>query len=274
MDKKAKDILFKTFWKNGWIDDKDIHTAPEDLEYAKSKGLMFDPLTITHDECLAKIITIVEQLPLEKVAKAFLSSLSTKRLDWRSGLASYVLAKQMIAHKYSKAISGESYDENGKVTHQTYTCGICRDTQYGIIGSENYKNIDLNVLNFERLKWGGVRHGNLDYTLFDLEQFVKEVISEPTVEDISTFKAILTTIEASKPEDYPSALEKNLAKTIKSSKNERQIMMEILASIGVLAPGSYDRPNKGKSDWVYVTYWRGEDQYNKKAVNQYFGAYL
>lgn len=41
MDKKAKDILFKTYWSSaGWKDDK--FTAPDDFAYAKEKGLMFD----------------------------------------------------------------------------------------------------------------------------------------------------------------------------------------------------------------------------------------
>lgn len=43
MDKKAKDILFKTYWSSsGWKDNKS--TDPSDFVYAKSKGLMFDPL--------------------------------------------------------------------------------------------------------------------------------------------------------------------------------------------------------------------------------------
>jgi hypothetical protein len=37
-EKKAKNILFKTYWKNGWIDDKERRTIPTDFEYAKSKG--------------------------------------------------------------------------------------------------------------------------------------------------------------------------------------------------------------------------------------------
>ena len=30
------------------------------------------------------------------------------------------------------------------------------------------EHIDWNVLNFERLKWGGVRHGEPSYMAFDL----------------------------------------------------------------------------------------------------------
>jgi len=43
MDKKAKQILFKTFWSSsGWTDNRE--TPKEDYEYAISKGMMFHPV--------------------------------------------------------------------------------------------------------------------------------------------------------------------------------------------------------------------------------------
>ncbi len=273
MDKKAKKILFSTFWKNGWIAREDRALSSDDFEYAKSKGLMFEPFSITHDECIESIAKLVEEISNEKIAKGFLSSLTSRRLDWRSSLSSYSIAKKIEKHKYSPVISGTSYID-GKPFSHSYTCGVCKNTKYGIIGEESYINDDLNALNFERIKWGGVRHGDILYTLFDLEQFKNEDITEPTNDDISCFKEILRTIESSAPTDYPSALEKRLATVIKSSKSERQVLLEILASIGVLKPGSYDRPTKGRHDWFFVEYWRGEDKYCRKAVGEYFGKYL
>ena len=101
MDKKAKRILFKTYWSSkGW---KDEHvTAPDDFLYAKEKGLMFEPLTISHDDCINQIIEIVNSISSEQVVKAFLSSLSTRRLDWRSGIASYYIAKLITPLIYNK----------------------------------------------------------------------------------------------------------------------------------------------------------------------------
>jgi len=273
MDKKAKNILFQTYWKNGWIDDKDRKINPIDFAYAKEKGLMFDPLTISHDECIEKIFEILPKISEDKVSKAFLSSLSTRRLDWRSGLASYFIAKQLTQHKYTPEVSGYSY-KNEKLDHTDYSCGICRDLKYGIIGDKYYKNIDLNLLNFERIKWGGVRHGDLIYTLFDLEQFYISEISDPNLEDIAILRHILKVIDNSLPSDYPSELEKNLSQVIKSTKDERIILIEILACVDILKPLSFDRPVKGKTDWVFVEFWRGEDKYNKDAVDKYFGKFL
>jgi len=274
MDKKAKKILFETYWKNGWIDRRERSINPQDFEYAKAKGLMFDNITISHDQCIEEIFKITERITLDKVSKAFLSSLSSKRLDWRSGIASYFIAKQLKQHKYSKEVSGHGYDNNGIINSTSYTCGICRETKYGIIGDEKYNDEDLNVLNFERIKWGGVRHGQLLYTLFDLRMFDLEEIPDPVIEDITIFKNILEIIENSEPNDYPSKLEQRLSECIKSTKDERKILIEIMACIEILKPRSFDRPSKAKHDWVYVEYWRGEDKYNKEIVKKYFGKYL
>lgn len=274
MDKKAKDILFRTYWSSaGWKEDKKIE--PGDFEYAKSKGLMFDPLTISHDDCVNRIVEITMSITCEQVAKAFLSSLSTRRLDWRSGIGSYYIGNLFTAHSYSPAVSGYYY-ENGKVAHTVYTCKICKELKYGVVGQENYKNEDLNVLNFERIKWGGVRHGDLIYTLFDLEQFAKEQIPDPTEMDVELLKSILSAATSCNPGDYPSALRDKLKDipSLKSSKDERSIIIEILACIGVLKPTSCNRPTSSKNDWTYVEFWRGEDGYNTEVVERYFGDYL
>ncbi len=274
IDKKAKEILFKTYWTSaGWRSEPEI--SPGDFMCAKAKGLMFDPLTISHDECVREIIKAANKITAEHTAKAFLSSLSARRLDWRSGISSYYFAKLFTHHKYKPVESGHFY-EGGKVVATSYTCGICRDARYGVIGSENYRETDLNVLNFERIKWGGVRHGELIYIYFDLQQFTKEEIPEPTDKDIDVLKGILSAVGSCEPTDYPGALRDKLEDVpgLKSSKDERTVLLEILAAIGILKPKSYDRPVRSKHDWAFIEYWRGEDGYNPEAINEYFGRYL
>lgn len=272
MDTKAKKILFKTYWSSrGWLEKPTV--SKDDFEYAKLKGLMFDPLTISHDDCIHEILRLRDQISINQIYKAFLCSLSTRRLDLRSSIASYFLAKKMISHQYTPVVSGYSYDK-GEVSNTSYTCLICKDTQYGIVGNQQYTNTDLNVLNFERIKWGGVRHGDILYTYFDLTRFIEEDIPDPTQDDCMILKNILDVIASSNSGDYPSVLEQRLKDVLPSNKDERQILIEILACIGILEPKLNNRPVRGKSDWVYVTFWRGEDKYNTDIVNQYFGAYL
>lgn len=57
IDKKAKKILLSAFWKSGWIDNAGAHLLSlDDFLYAKQHDLMFDPLTITYDELIKKLL--------------------------------------------------------------------------------------------------------------------------------------------------------------------------------------------------------------------------
>lgn len=274
IDKKAKKILFDTYWKGGWIDEEDRKIIPDDLRYAQSQGVMFDPMSITHDDCIYEIIRICADLTSSLVGGAFLASLSTRRVDWRSALASYHFGVQMKKHTYMPVVSGQSFDMEGNVTHESHTCEICRDVQYGVIGDEVYEDVDVNVLNFERLKWGGVRHGEILYTLFDLQRFVDDDIAEPTEEDITLFQTVLKTSESLADDAFPSALVDALKDVLKASKDELHVLIDVLAAVGVLKAGDEDRPEATKHDWSFAMYWRGEDGYEQKAVDTYFGDFL
>lgn len=273
MDKKAKQILFQTYWSSdGWKDRRSI--AFSDFAYAKEKGLMFDDLTISHDECVGQIVQLRDSISPESVAGAFLSSLSARRLDWRSGIASYHVAKRIPTHKFAPMVSFFRVD--GRVVPRPCTCRICENAEHGHTEEERYVEADLNVLNFERIKWGGVRHGDLLYTLFDLEQFKREQIPDPKPEDIEIFKGILAAIRSCKAADFPGVLRNKLKEIpgFKSNQNERFVLLEILACIGILKPASYDRTISSMCDWRFVKYWRGEDGYDAEAVDRYFGSFL
>jgi hypothetical protein len=245
VDKKARDILFKTYWTSaGWTNDENRKTDPGDFEFAKSKGLMFDPISITKDELISRLDTILKNISLKKITDAFLCSLTNKRLDWRSGLASYANGKRLLSDK--------------TVPDRFYNFG---------------NNEDLNVLNFERIKWGGVRHSQGLYNLLDLELLSAEIIPPPANQDLELFNKILSTIENSQTGDTPGKLRDNLKEVFQGSKDERHVLMEILGCAGILQPLRYDRKEPGKHDWTFVLHWRGEDKYNVENVKYYFGKY-
>ena len=86
---KAIQILIDTHWSSaGWKLDPRT-TPPADFEYAKSKGTMFDPLHLTHDEMVQRIIQVRSKLTPQHVGDAFLASLTTRHLEFRCALASY-----------------------------------------------------------------------------------------------------------------------------------------------------------------------------------------
>ena len=103
MDKKAKQILFNTYWSTkGWKSEK--FTDPQDFEYAKKMGLMFDKLSISHDDCVKRIIKAANGISKEQIAQAFLSSLSLHKLEWRSGIASYNAAKSIYKQEFQELL--------------------------------------------------------------------------------------------------------------------------------------------------------------------------
>lgn len=245
MDKKAKDILFKTYWTSaGWTSDENRKTDSADFEYAKEQGLMFDPLTISKPELVTRLQEIVQTVSLKKITDAFLSSLTNKRLDWRSGLGSYSNAKRLL------------------------TKNNIDDYYYG-----HGANEDLNILNFERIKWGGVRHNNGLYNWLDLTLLNNENVTQPTNQDIQTMQLILDVIRNSEIGETPSKLRDRLKDVFKVSKEERHVIMEILGCADIIKPLSHDRKEPGKHDWTFVLHWRGEDKYDKESVRKYFGEY-
>lgn len=245
MDKQAKNILIKTYWSSaGW---KEVFETDQiDFEYAKSKGLMFDPIKITIEEVISKLHELLSSISQKTITDAFLCSLTNKRLDWRSSLASYANAKRVV--------------EGIKIP----------EDDWAYYGKDSE---DINILNFERIKWGGVRHYQALYNYFDLDQIHKEEIPMPASEDILIFQSILDRIEQSDTNDSPSKLRDNFKNIFTGSNNDRGTMMEILGSAGILLPTRFDRNEPGKHDWHFPLHWRGEDKYNKNNAERYFGIY-
>src|SRR5689334_14844744 len=102
---------------------------------------MFKPRRLTHDQIIAWHGRARAAVTRQEVTAAFLASLSTRRLDWRSALGSYAVARHLPDHPHRGPASGR----------YCTTCGSSG-------GPKHAGPHDLSVLNFERLKWGGVRH--------------------------------------------------------------------------------------------------------------------
>ncbi|WP_019913581.1 hypothetical protein [Paenibacillus sp. HW567] len=264
MDKKAKQILMNTFWTSaGWKGSPNAFVG-EDFEYAKSKGLMFDPITITHDEIVLRLHELHQRVTKERVAAAFLHSLSTKKVHLRSALSSWALTSSLPVH---------TYEQRSSVRPNYSRCGDCN--AHGIMSDRNYVNDDLNVLNFERVKWGGIRLNWLLYCWLDLELFSKEEPFEVTAEDIAILSRLLEAVRDCADHESARMLEKRWKEVVPSSKNERDVLMEIWGYAGLLVPG--DTPQKrrgGSSDYDSMAEWQGDDGYSQEALEFFFGAYL
>jgi hypothetical protein len=264
MDKRAIDILFKTYWSStGWKPEKDQITPPGDLDYAKRAGVMFDPIRLSHDDIVRRAIEVCSRIDLQAVAGAFLASLSTRRLDLRSAAGSFSVLRHFPEHEHRNRRS---------------QCPIC--------GGDDSPDDDedLNALNFERLKWGGVRHEDPIYATFDLEWFVTLDMLPPTDADVAILQDLVRGIEAVPAQTTASQLQGKLGSFLPSNKAEREILINILGYMGILnvpeRPGfrdalvPYKRRQLPPQRFVDLGYpacwWRGRYGLDREALRSWY----
>ena len=267
-DSRGLKILFNTFWSTaGWTRESRERFSGADFEYAKSVGLMFDPMSASHAELVANLAAATAQIPMRRVTDAFVASLSTRQLHWRSALGTYTTFRHIRPHAAPNA--------------ERVRCDVC-----GWYGGED--TFDANGLNFERHKWGGVRHSSIEYGAFDLQQFslLPEIV--PTSEDVSILREVLDSLSRQEAGTTSAQLQGRLPKSLRSNKSEREILIGLLGICGILGtaqhPGFLDTfvesrrrnlPDRRFVDMAYpACWWKAEDGINERAVEACFGYLL
>lgn len=261
LDRRALKILNGMFWStSGWRPNPSV--AEEDFTYARSKGVMFDPVELTHDEAVDAARKAAAATSRRSVTQAFLSSLRSRRLDLRSALGSYAVGRHLPAHSLVKSSGSPS-------------CSCCG--AYATSG-------DPNILNFERIKWGGVRHTDPRYVALDLELFSAEESAGPSEDDRAIFASILETARGIGPRARLGDLAKAIYNLLSSNDAARRTLIGILGYTGILIDP--DRPDfresfvpasereqtpYHKDDWPYpVQWWNGSHGINDAALADWF----
>lgn len=267
MDERALRILFDTYWSpRGWKSKPQQNVSPEDFTYAKAAGVMFDPLSLDHDEIVKRLIQARDSLDIQQVANAFLASLSTRRLNLRSALGSFAVFRHLPRHGRAPR------HQRG---HRCSLCGwyLLTETQ------------DINICNFTRFKWGGVGHDDLLSAMIDLELFSREAQSDPTHDDIRIFTNLITEIDAAPPKTTATQLQARWAHILKSNKDERNIITEILGFCGILETATHEgyrhrfisvgERELNNSERAYpACWWLRSDGINRDALQEWFGHIL
>jgi hypothetical protein len=266
---RAVNILYNTFFDEddkllSWVEDHDLSDA--DFASAKAAGLMFDPIQLDHDELIAWVLEARQETKALAVSDVFIASLGSGRQDTRSALGSYAHVLHLKRHRFEK-----DEDSDG--------CAHCG------VGKTN-NTIDLSARNFRRLKWAGnVEQGDLEYVGVDLHQFVKLAPVAPSEGDIHIMRRVLEAIRDLPKSAQLSDLNKALVGLFKSTKQERQVVLEILGYAGILKPKGWPsffdawvRPSERKEpghfykkEWQFPTSgWTGKDGINEEAVSFWF----
>ena len=97
---------------------------------------------------------------------------------------------------------------------------------------------DLNVFNFERFKWGGVRRHSVPYIAFDLKQFASAPRPRPSDADIALGRQLTSYLSG-----LPAAATASQAAAgmtfIKGNKAEREVILDILGVTGILQTAAH-----------------------------------
>lgn len=267
-DRRALKTLLDTYWSpGGWRSESERRADPDAFSHAKQNGVMFDPLHVNHDAILSRLTAARDALSPRRAADAFLASLSTRRLELRSVLGSYAVFRHIERHAAS--FSGR----------MCTTCAL-----YG----PSTEAEDLNVLTFERFKWGGVRHDHPLYAALDLELFLLEASPTPIAADLTIMRCILESLRTAPAEVTSARAQLVLPKSFKSNKAERDVVLAILGFSGILrspghpgyreqfvAPVARELPDRRFVDMPYpACWWSAADGLDSDALNEFFGHVL
>ena len=278
MDDGLKTLF--AMYKGGPFGEK-AQIPEEEIARAKEEGYLFDyPGYESHPDMLNRRKAILAQVDPREAANAFLYSLSTRRLEYRSALGSYYFVRAIPEHELLNS-------QNEILAAAAGHCYLCGWRGW----KEPPRKFDLwldnfNIYNYERYKYGGVRHTSLNYALFDLEQFLKLPQVVPAEEDRRMMREILACVGTLKPTDKAGKLREAIsrAKIFRSNKNEVSVLLNILGICGILAgedapsydvyfANEYERaPVEHTNDFAYpVNRWHASDGVNRERLKEVFG---
>jgi len=249
VDKKAVQIL------NRLMDDQKKHSvSAEELTYAQKMGVVVDDQPITLDQALDVLARCFKAVSLEDAAQAFLYSLSSRDMDYRYILASYVYARSWF-----------SFDRG-----QT---------------EEIPEKLTGTFFNWVKHKGGGI-WGTIGKPIFYLEQFASMERRVASDADVEVLKSILGLAGSMEDEASGTALATAIrtSKLLPCNQAEAVGIVETLGICGILEapehpgflhsftpPLERDTGDLRQSLSYPVNWWRGSDGVNWQNAAEVFG---
>jgi len=240
------------------MDDQKKHSASaEELAYARKMGVVVEDRPITLDQALEVLERCFEAVSQEDAAQAFLYSLSSRDVDYRYILASYVYARSWFSFDRGRA-------------------------------EEVPEKLTGTFFNWVKHKGGGI-WGTIGKPIFFLEQFVSTERRTASDVDVEILRSILELADSMEDEASGTAL----ATTIRTSKllpcNQAEAVgiVETLGICGILeAPGhpgflrsftpplERDTGDLRQSLSYPVNWWHGAHGVNWENAVEVFGVIL
>lgn len=233
---------------------------------------MSEGLARDHAHLVGQLRLFGSIISAEDIARSFLASLSSRRLEARSALGSYAFARALPDHALEPLPD----------TFATI-CGVCGWSRMPS-GYEELEAENTHHFARERMKWGGVRHLDPQYALYDLTEWQSLEIGNPSVADRRCLDLLLRTPALLAPDAKVSHLERALQTVLPSNKSERQTLLQILGYAGVfeapgypsffddyVMPAARELPRQRFAEWGYpIIWWRARHGVRQDAVMYWF----
>ena len=277
VDKKALSLL-----KKYYLPYKPEGTPSEDdIRNAVKTGVVLNESSSSHDEIVSEIKELSERISPEAAAKAFLYSLSSGDMRYRSAVSSLIWAKALPEHE----LVSNGVEPGG---WRTPMCIICGCT-HGLEASENIDWNKFNVFRYLPPKQYGREpdYVSAEYVLNDLREFEKLPAVEPCDEDYRILNGIFAAVSTMKSHNMDTALVAEIRKQkfIDATGNAIHCILGILSVCGILQSDEkkgflYEFTNRddqgyGRDGLTFfpLNFWRGKFGVNYDAVNRIFGSF-
>ncbi|MBQ3920476.1 MAG: immunity 26/phosphotriesterase HocA family protein [Oscillospiraceae bacterium] len=255
--------------------------SASDMANAVKKGLLLPPAAMTHDEIIAEIKTLSARISVEAAAKAFLYSLSSGDMRYRSAISSLLWAKALPEHELRS-------DGVERTEWRTPSCMIC-GCVHGFTGAEEIDPNEYDVFRYLPPKQYGREPDftSAEYVLNDLREFEKLPDAEPKDEDFRILGSMLSCVGEVKSHNKDVALlgEIKNRKILDATGNAIHCILGILSVCGILeseehkgflhsfTDHSEHGPGRDGLSFYPLNFWRGKDGMNYDAVDEIFGSF-
>jgi hypothetical protein len=277
VDKKALALLKKYYLPY----NADGQPSEADIKMGIKSEVLVPDSAISHDEMISEIKSLSERISLETAAKAFLYSLSSEDMRYRTAVSSLIWARSLPEHDLLS-------DGAEKTEWRAPSCVICGCT-HGLNGAEMIDWNKYGVFRYLPPKQYG-RSPDFtcaEYVLNDLREFEKLPAVEPCDEDYSILNGIFACVMELKPHNMDIALlsEIRSRKLINATGNAIHCILGILSICGILESDEqqgflHGFTNSGDIgdyrdglSFYPLFYWRGKNGVNDTAIKEIFGSF-
>ncbi len=240
-------------------------------------GVLIEPRDCSHDEVMKELLKAWKALDIKDLVNGFLHSLSTGKNQYRTALASYLIARGIPEHEAKR----ENVMGPARLDDACPVCGLRIDKEYICHIEDSLSRYTL----YYPQKATIPEMQTPEYVLFDLNQFKDLPEVSYTEKDVEILVNILKLAESMGDHNNYTALQKLITRSqiMDATGNEINVILGVLSVCGVLQTPEHrgfaekftniaDRGNYGlETEISYpLFHWHGRNGVNQKALKDIF----